>query len=98
MIGSDLIDLMRDALWVILKLAGPVLLTSLAVGVAVAFIQALTQIQEMTLTFVPKILAIGLVVSFLMPFMGKMIEAFAERVFDRIVVIEPVHHPTGAML
>ena len=52
---ADALDLIRAAVWAILTASGPALLAAMIVGVVIAFIQALTQIQEMTLTFVPKI-------------------------------------------
>ena len=57
MSGADVIDVARDAIWVLLIVAGPIMLIALGVGLIVALFQALTQIQEMTLTFVPKIVA-----------------------------------------
>ncbi|MBL6946493.1 MAG: flagellar biosynthesis protein FliQ [Rhodospirillales bacterium] len=75
----------REAMFVILKTAGPLLMAALAVGLFVAIFQALTTIQEMTLTFVPKIVAVfvGLVV--FLPFMIRTITDFGHGIFDRIV-------------
>ena len=55
---ADVIDVAQDAIWVIIKIAGPVMFVALIVGLVISLFQALTQIQEMTLTFVPKIIAI----------------------------------------
>ncbi|MGL4426839.1 MAG: flagellar biosynthesis protein FliQ [Alphaproteobacteria bacterium] len=85
--GTDVLDIARDALWVTLVLAGPILVTALVVGLVISLIQALTQIQEMTLTFVPKILSIFFALLLLFPFMGKVFQGFSERLFDRIVTI-----------
>ncbi|MGL5784621.1 MAG: flagellar biosynthesis protein FliQ [Alphaproteobacteria bacterium] len=85
--GADVLDIARDALWVTLVLAGPILMTALVVGLVISLIQALTQIQEMTLTFVPKILSIFFALLFLFPFMGKVFQGFSERLFDKIVMI-----------
>jgi flagellar biosynthesis protein FliQ len=85
--GTDVLDIARDALWVTLVLAGPLLMIALVVGFFISLIQALTQIQEMTLTFVPKILSIFLALLLLFPFMGRVFQGFAERLFDRIVTI-----------
>ena len=56
--GADVIDVAQDALWVLIKVAGPVMIVALVVGLFISMFQALTQIQEITLTFVPKIVAI----------------------------------------
>ncbi|MGL4371264.1 MAG: flagellar biosynthesis protein FliQ [Alphaproteobacteria bacterium] len=85
--GTDVLDIARDALWVTLVLAGPILVTALVVGLVISLIQALTKIQEMTLTFVPKILSIFFALLLLFPFMGKVFQGFSERLFDRIVTI-----------
>jgi flagellar biosynthetic protein FliQ len=85
--GTDVLDIARDALWVTLVLAGPLLVTALVVGLIISLIQALTQIQEMTLTFVPKILSIFFALLLLFPFMGRVFQGFSERLFDRIVTI-----------
>jgi flagellar biosynthetic protein FliQ len=88
MSGADILDFTKDALWVMLLLAGPLLLTALSVGLVISLFQALTQIQEMSLTFVPKIISVFLVLFFMLPGMGKILESFAHRLFDRIVTIE----------
>ncbi|MBP0656498.1 flagellar biosynthetic protein FliQ, partial [Mycobacterium tuberculosis] len=58
MTGADVIDVARDGIWVLVLVAGPVMLVGLVVGVIVGLLQALTSIQEATLVYVPKILAI----------------------------------------
>ncbi len=78
------LELGREATWVMLLVAGPVLLIGTVVGLAVALLQALTTIQEMTLTFVPKIVAIMLVVALTGPFIGAQISAFSNVIFERI--------------
>ena len=62
----------REAIEVALLLAGPMLAVGLVVGVVVSLLQALTQVQEMTLTFVPKLLSISLVIVVLMPWMAQL--------------------------
>ncbi len=64
--------------------SGPAVLAAMVVGVVVAFIQALTQVQEMTLTFVPKILAVLVTVAVSAPFVGSQISIFTNVVFSRI--------------
>ena len=84
MTGAEVLDLGRDALWTTVLMAGPAMLIGLAVGVAIALIQALTQVQEITLTFVPKIIAILLTVSVSAPFIGSQIGRLNDVVFSRI--------------
>lgn len=62
MTDSVVIDIAREAFIISAKLAGPILLASLAIGVVVSLIQAVTSIQEMTLTFVPKLIGSGLII------------------------------------
>jgi flagellar biosynthetic protein FliQ len=64
--------------------SGPAVLAAMIVGVAIAFVQALTQVQEMTLTFVPKILAIFVTIAISAPFIGSQISIFTNIVFSRI--------------
>ena len=76
-----LLDLTRHSLMVALELALPVLLVSLIVGVMVSLFQAVTQIQEMTLTFVPKVLAITAALVILGPWMLALIVNFTSGLF-----------------
>jgi flagellar biosynthetic protein FliQ len=85
MTESEIIDLVREAIWLTIKVGTPVMLIGLIVGVLVALIQALTQIQEMTLVFVPKILAMFAGLFFLLPFMTITLIEFMQRIADRIV-------------
>lgn len=85
MTPNDAIDIGRDAIIVSLKLGGPIMLLALVVGLIISLFQALTQIQETTLTFVPKIVAILLAMLLLLPFMLSTLTAFTERLFDRVV-------------
>ncbi|MCH8862708.1 MAG: flagellar biosynthesis protein FliQ [Proteobacteria bacterium] len=85
MTGADLIDVARDAIFTLLIVASPVMAVALFVGLIIALFQALTQIQEMTLTFVPKIIAIFLSLLVFMPFMGATLGSFMERIAARIV-------------
>ena len=74
----------RDALVVILKTSGPIMLVGLLIGIVIALFQALTTIQEMTLTFVPKIIAIFVAIVVFLPFMMTTVIEFAYSLFDRI--------------
>ena len=85
MTPNEAIDIGRDAIVVSLKLGGPIMLLALVVGIVISLFQALTQIQETTLTFVPKIVAILLAMLLLMPFMLTTLTTFTERLFDRVI-------------
>ena len=85
MTPNDAIDIGRDAIIVSLKLGGPIMLLALVVGIVISLFQALTQIQETTLTFVPKIVAILLAMMLLLPFMLSTLVSFTERLFDRVI-------------
>ena len=74
----------RDALVVILKSSGPIMLVGLLIGIIIALFQALTTIQEMTLTFVPKIIATFVAIVMFLPFMMTTVIEFAYTLFDRI--------------
>ncbi|NYD92099.1 flagellar biosynthetic protein FliQ [Sphingomonas melonis] len=76
----------RAAMLLVLTVAGPMLLTGLVVGVAISLFQALTQLQETTITFVPKLLAIGAVLIVSLPMIGKALGGFMARIADAIIV------------
>lgn len=77
----------REAMFVVLKIAGPIMLAGMVIGLIIALFQALTTIQEMTLTFVPKIIAIFVTIVVLLPFMMTTLIDYAEALFDRIAVV-----------
>ena len=80
----DALDLVRDAIWTIIIGSGPAVLAAMTVGIVIALLQALTQVQEITLTFIPKIVAILLTIVATGPFIGAQIYAFTEIVYGRI--------------
>lgn len=80
-----IIDLGREAISTLLQVGMPLMLISLCVGLTVSLFQALTSIQEMTLTFVPKILVLFFSLLLLMPYMITKLSNFAESIFARIV-------------
>ena len=82
--GAEVLDLGREALWAAVAMSAPTMIVGLVIGVAIALIQALTQVQEMTLVFIPKILAIFAALLIFFPMMGATLAAFAEGVFARI--------------
>jgi flagellar biosynthetic protein FliQ len=85
MTPADALSVAREAIIVALKLGAPAMLLALGVGLAISFIQALTQIQETTLTFVPKMVVILLSLLLFLPFMLSTLTAFTESLMGRIV-------------
>ncbi|MFN3317797.1 flagellar export apparatus protein FliQ [Rhizobium sp. TH135] len=81
---ADALDILQAAIWTIIIASGPAVAAGMIVGVVIALIQALTQVQEMTLTFVPKILAIMITIGISAPFVGAQINLFTTLVFSRI--------------
>jgi flagellar biosynthetic protein FliQ len=78
------IEVGRQSLLAVLVLAGPMLLLSLVVGLTVSIFQAATQINEMTLTFIPKLVAMGAVLMFLLPFMIQTFRDYVNGLMDMI--------------
>jgi flagellar biosynthetic protein FliQ len=85
--AADVMEVSREAVVVMLKVGSPVLLLALFVGLVISLFQALTQMQEMTLTFVPKALAIFLSLMLFLPFMLGVLVTFTESLMDRIVAL-----------
>ncbi|AFM01795.1 MULTISPECIES: flagellar biosynthesis protein FliQ [Desulfitobacterium] len=83
---SDVLYLAKEALMTALMIGGPVLGVSLLVGLMVSVFQAMTQIQEQTLTFIPKILAIALVMLLLGPWMLNVITGFTTNLFNDLAI------------
>ena len=83
--GLQVLDIARDAIVTLIVISAPVMLVGLAVGVVISLFQALTQIQEMTLVFVPKIIAIFVAMLVALPFMGATMAGYMTRVADLIV-------------
>ncbi|WP_370321210.1 flagellar biosynthetic protein FliQ [Oricola sp.] len=81
---ADALDIVQFAIWTVLVTSAPAVLIAMIVGVGIALVQALTQVQEITLTFVPKIIAIFLTVSVSAPFIGSQIGRLNDVVFSRI--------------
>ena len=81
----EVLDVARGAVWMVIKIASPIMLIALITGLVVALFQALTQIQEMTLAFVPKILIIFISLLVFLPYMLTTLTAFTEGLVDRII-------------
>ena len=82
--GAEVMDVGRDALWLTIQLCAPVLLVGLVVGVVIGLFQALTQIQEQTLIYAPKIIAIFISLLLVLPLMGAMLGGFMRTIAARI--------------
>ena len=84
MSGAEVLDVGRDAIWLTIQMCAPVLIVGLIVGVGIGLLQALTQIQEMTLTFVPKLLAVGATVLLLGHWMLTTLANYATALISNI--------------
>jgi flagellar biosynthetic protein FliQ len=85
MTGAETLDVARDAIWTIVVVSSPLMIVGLVVGVIVSLFQALTQIQEQTLIYVPKILAIFVTMLLALPFMADAMHAHMLRISSRII-------------
>lgn len=83
--NGSIIDISREALFVLLKVSLPVLVVTLVVGLIISLFQALTQIQESTISFVPKIIAVSVSLILFMPYMVSTLKMFFERINDQII-------------
>jgi len=81
---AEAIDFAREAIYVLLEIAAPAMITALVVGLGIGLLQALTQIQEMTLVFVPKIIAIFLVLLIALPFAGEAMSGLMSDIAAKI--------------
>ncbi|SBW01084.1 Flagellar biosynthesis protein FliQ [uncultured Alphaproteobacteria bacterium] len=82
---AQVLEVAREAVWTLVLVSAPVLLVGMAIGLAISLFQTLTQIQEMTLTFVPKLLIVFGSLILLLPFMFHEIRVFAEHMFDLVI-------------
>jgi flagellar biosynthetic protein FliQ len=81
---ADALDLVRAAIWAVILASGPAIVAAMVVGLAVSLFQALTQIQEATLTFIPKIVVIFFAAMITAPFIGSVLFGFSEKVYSHI--------------
>lgn len=84
MTQEQVLEIFQETLWLVLKLGGPLLIISILVGLVIAILQAATQIHEQTLTFVPKLIAIALVLLLTAPWMMETLADFTDRIFSII--------------
>ena len=82
--GSEVLDIARDAIWLTIQLSAPVLIVGLVVGVGIGLLQALTQIQEQTLVYAPKIVAVFVSLLVFLPLMGALMSGFMRSIAARI--------------
>ena len=82
--GSQVLDVGREAIWLTIQLAAPILIVGLIVGVVIGLLQALTQVQEATLIYAPKIVAVFITLLLTLPLMGALMSGFMHRITDRI--------------
>ena len=87
MSGPEVIDVGRDALWLTIQLSAPAMLVALAIGVGIGLLQALTQIQEATLVYAPKIVAIFVSLLIFLPLMGALMSGFMQHIAARIAAM-----------
>ena len=84
MSGAEVLDVGREALWLTIQMSAPMLIVGLVVGVAIGLFQALTQIQEATLVYAPKIVAIFVSLLIFLPMMGALMSGFMRQIAARI--------------
>ena len=86
--AAEVIEVVREAVYTLIIVAAPIMIAALIVGLAIALLQAVTQIQEATLTFVPKVLTMLLVLVLTLPFMIQRLTDLNNKLQDKIVHIE----------
>jgi flagellar biosynthetic protein FliQ len=87
MTGAEVLGIGRDAIWLTIQLCTPILLVGLVVGVVIGLFQALTQIQEATLIYAPKIISVFLALLLLLPLMGSLLATFMHEIINKIAAI-----------
>lgn len=80
----DALELIQAAIWTVIVASGPVIGSTMIVGVSIGLLQALTQVQEITLTFVPKIVVVLVVIIFSAPFIGSQMQTLTQLTYGRI--------------
>jgi len=81
---AEVLDIARDGIWTLIIVASPPLLVALVVGIVVAMFQSTTRLHEMTLVFVPKILAVFFTILVALPFMAQSLEGYMARIAQQI--------------
>lgn len=96
MTPDQVAEVSRETIMTLLMVCGPLMMVALVVGLLVALFQALTSIQEVTLTFVPKIIAVFAVMLLIMPFMASELQTLTADLFNRMTVTADGPSATGA--
>ncbi len=81
---TDALELIQAAIWTVIVASGPVIGVTMVVGLGIGLLQALTQVQEVTLTFVPKIVAVLLMIIFTAPFIGAQMQTLTQLTYGRV--------------
>lgn len=84
---AEMASALRDTLWVVIKLGGPLLIVALVVGLVISLVQAVTQISEATLVFLPKLLALFACFALLGPFMVSTLDAYTQTLMSRLIAV-----------
>ena len=87
MTTADVTSLIREMFIMVAILGGPILLVGLIVGILVSILQAITQVHEATLAFIPKVIAISIVIVLLGPFLAENLTSYTQRLFDRMIAV-----------
>ena len=87
MSGAEVLGVGRDAIWLTIQLCAPIMLVGLVVGVGIGLVQALTQIQEATLVYAPKIVAVFVALLVFLPLMGALMGGFMRSIAERIAAM-----------
>ena len=87
MSGAEVLGVGRDAIWLTIQLCAPMLIVGLIVGVGIGLVQALTQIQEATLVYAPKIVAVFVSLLLFLPLMGALMGGFMRSIAERIAAM-----------
>ena len=84
---GDVAMLLREGMMVVLKIGGPPLMAALAIGLVMSLLQAITQINEPTLAFLPKVIGIGVTLALFGSFMLATLVAYTQSIFDRLIAV-----------
>lgn len=84
---AEAIEITRESIFILIKISAPIMIIGLVVGLIISLFQALTQIQEATIAFVPKIVVVFAAMIVFAPFMYNALQAFTLQIFDRIVAV-----------
>ncbi|GAC1341713.1 MAG: hypothetical protein NVSMB18_14350 [Acetobacteraceae bacterium] len=84
---AEMAAALRETLWVVIKLGGPLLVLTLVIGLVVSLVQAVTQVNESTLVFLPKLFVVCGTLALLGPFMIQTLDAYTHSLMDRVIAV-----------